>query len=66
MSNTSRTTSDIDNEIVRQLDQLRRTIAKAAAAEHVDNTRVAILRLLDQLLQQPSHAAGELVRRDAA
>ncbi len=65
MSDTSHATRDIDNDIVRQLDQLRRTIQKAADAEQVDNARMAILRLLDQLLQQPSRAAGELLRRDA-
>lgn len=65
MSSTSHA-RDLDKEIVRQLGELRRTIRKAAAAEQVDNARMAILRLLDQLLQQPSHAAGELMRRDAA
>lgn len=66
MSDTSHVRRDFDKDIVRQLDQLRETIKKAAAAEQVDNARMAILRLLDQLLQQPSHAASELVRRDAA
>lgn len=65
MSDRSHATRDIDTDIVRQIDHLRRTIRQAAAAEHVDNARSSILRLLDQLLQQPSHAAAELVRRGA-
>lgn len=66
MSDTPHATHDIDTDIVRQLDELRRTVKRAAAAEQADNARAAILRLIDQLLRQPSHAAGELMRRDAA
>ena len=66
MSDTSHATRDIDNEIVHQIEQLRQTIKKAATAEQGDNARMGILRLLDHLLQQPSHAASELVRRGAA
>jgi cell wall assembly regulator SMI1 len=63
MPETSLAGRDIDTTIARQLEQLRETIRQAAAAEDVDNARRAILRLLDQLLQQPSRAASELVRR---
>jgi hypothetical protein len=66
MPETPRAARDIDHEIVRQLDRLRKTIKDAADAEQVDNARGAILRLIDLLLQQPSRAADELVRRDAA
>lgn len=63
MNEASNVTTDIYSDIVRQIEKLQQTVQEASADELEDGATMGILRLLEQLLQQPSRAACELVQR---